>query len=195
MRCKLGGTPECKVHSWPEELVQLRRIVLDSGLREQVKWSMPVYTDKNRNIVMVSAFKEYSALNFFKGALLKDPKGVLITPTENTREARQIRFTDAQTILDMEPILRAYIAEAIENERAGMKVAKKESAQPDIPEELQLKFEELPAFMDAFEALTPGRQRGYLLHFAAPKQSKTRTSRIEKCIPQILEGQGLYDRY
>lgn len=194
MRCSLGGTPACKVHSWPEELVQLRRIVLDSGLTEQLKWSMPVYTVDNRNIVLVSAFKEYCALSFFKGALLKDPRGVLITQTENTQAARQIRFTDVGKIIEMEPILRAYIAEAIEVERSGLKVEKKKNDDFAIPEELQSKFEEHPELMTAFEALTPGRQRGYILHFSAPKQSKTRASRIEKCVPQILQGKGLYDR-
>ena len=194
MRCPLGNTPACKVHTWVEEMQQLRRIILDCGLTEEVKWSMPCYTSEKRNIVLMSAFKEYCALSFFKGALLKDVKGILIQQTENTQAARQIRFTDVQQIVELEPVLKAYIAEAIEVEKAGLKVDPKEKPELAFPEELQKKLDKNPALKTAFEALTPGRQRGYILHFSQPKQSKTRESRIEKWLPQILDGKGLNDR-
>ena len=193
-RCPLVNTPECKVHTWTEEMKLLRNILLDSGLTEEVKWSMPCYTSEKRNIVLMSAFKEYCALSFFKGALLKDAKGILIQQTENTQSARQIRFTDVDEIVEMEPILKAYIAEAIEVEKAGLKVELKKTPEFSIPDELQKKFNEDPALKAAFEALTPGRQRGYILHFSQPKQSKTRVARIEKNIPKIFEGKGFQDR-
>ena len=192
-RCSLGGTPECKVHSWTEELKQLRRIVLDCGLREEVKWSMPCYTFKDANILMVSAFKEYCALSFFKGSLLKDADGLMHKPGENSQAARLFKFTSIQQIVEMEPTLKAYIYEAIEIEKAGLKVQFKKHPEP-IPKELQQKLDENPELKGAFETLTPGKQRGYILHFSQPKQSKTRTSRIEKCIPRILAGKGFHDR-
>lgn len=192
-RCRLGGTPDCKVNNWPEELKQLRNILLDSGLAETLKWGVPCYTYQDSNIVLMSAFKEYCALSFFKGALLKDANGILDRPGENTQAARLIRFTDVREIVEMEPILKAYIHEAIEVEKAGLKVEFKKNPEP-VPEEFQKKLDEDPVLKTAFDALTPGRQRGYLLHFSAPKQSKTRESRIEKYIQKILDGQGLNDR-
>ncbi|TNE56475.1 MAG: hypothetical protein EP344_12380 [Bacteroidetes bacterium] len=192
-RCPLGGTPDCKVHKWPDILEQLRLIVLDCGLTEEIKWGVPCYTNEGNNILLLSAFKDYCSLSFFKGALLQDPIGILEMPGPNSQAARLIRFTDAQKVLELEPILKTYIAAAIEVEKSGLKVQFKKNPEP-VPEELQQKLDEDPVFRAAFEALTPGRQRGYILHFSAPKQSKTRESRIEKCMPQILSGKGLHDR-
>ncbi len=192
-RCSLYRTPQCKVHTWPLELRQLRRIASECGLQETFKWSQPCYTYNNRNIVMVTAFREFAALAFFKGALLKDPHGILVSPGKNSQAARQIRFTDAKDIVDMESVLKGYIHEAIEVEKAGLKVNFKKETLP-LPEELQAKFSEFPALKSAFESLTPGRQRGYIIYFSQPKQSATRSSRIEKYRYRILEGKGLHDR-
>ena len=178
---------------WLAELEKLRTIVLDCGLTEDVKWKSPCYMFEDRNIVLIHVFKEYCALLFFKGALLKDPIGILIQQTKNTQAARQIRFTHVDEIDEMEPILKAYIQEAIDVEIAGLEVNFKETSDFDMPEEFQKKLDENPALKTAFEALTPGRQRGYLLYFSAAKQSKTRASRVEKCIPQIFDGKGLND--
>ena len=193
-RCSLVGTPDCKVQTWPEELKKLRAIVLDCGLTEELKWRQPCYTFEKSNILLISAFKEYCTLSFFKGALLKDAKGILVAQTENVQSTRQIRFTHVEEIVELEPILKAYIHEAIEVEKAGLTVEHKKTSDFDIPEELTNKFNEDPALKAAFEALTPGRQRGYLLHFSQPKQSKTRVSRIEKWTPKIFDGKGLHDR-
>lgn len=193
-RCPLGGTLNCKVNSWPKELEILRKILLDGGLTEEVKWGQPCYTFQNGNIVLMSAFKEYCALNFFKGALLKDPNGILVKPGENTQAGRQIRFTNVQEIVKLEPILKAYVYEAIEVGKTGLKVDFKEKTALVFPEELQKKLDENPALKTAFNALTPGRQRAYNLYFSAPKQSKTRESRVEKYMQQILKGKGLNDR-
>jgi len=184
-----------KAEKWQEEFEKLRMIVLDCDLSEELKWGCPCYTFQKGNIVLIHGFKEYCALLFFKGALLQDANGILIQQTENVQAGRQIRFTNINEITEMEPILKAYIYEAIEVEKAGLEVKLKENTEYRIPEELQQKFEEIPALKTAFEALTPGRQRGYLLHFSAPKQSKTRESRVEKFIPQILNGKGLDDPY
>ena len=178
---------------WLAELEKLRTIVLDCGLTEDVKWKSPCYMFEDRNIVLIHVFKEYCALLFFKGALLNDPIGILIQQTKNTQAARQIRFTHVDEIDEMEPILKAYIQEAIDVEIAGLEVNFKETSDFDMPEEFQKKLDENPALKTAFEALTPGRQRGYLLYFSAAKQSKTRASRVEKCIPQIFDGKGLND--
>lgn len=178
---------------WQEELETLRTIVLDCGLTEELKWYQPCYTLENRNIVLMHGFKEYCALLFFKGALLKDPKGILIQQTENVQAARQIRFTNVREIVKMKPILKAYIQEAIEVEKAGLKVKLKKTADFKIPEEFKNKLNEIPALKTAFEALTPGRQRGYIFHFSQPKQSKTREARVGKCMPRIFKGKGLDD--
>lgn len=178
---------------WKEEYEKLRNIVLDCGLTEEFKWMHPCYTFNNKNIVLIHGFKEYCALLFHKGALLKDPNGILIQQTENVQAARQIRFTNVQEIAEMETILKAYINEAIEVEKAGLEVDFKKDAEFTIPEELQHKFDEIPALKTAFEALTPGRQRAYILYFSQAKQSKTRVSRIEKYVQKILEGKGLND--
>ena len=193
-RCPLWQTPQCKVHDWQAELKALRPILLNCGLTEELKWKMPCYTFENNNVVLMSAFKEYCALSFFKGALLKDPQGILEKPGENTQAARLIRFTNVQQIVDLAPVISAYIAEAIAVEKAGLTVEFKQVDELAIPAELQDKFDDDPAFQMAFEALTPGRQRGYILHFAGAKQSSTRTSRIEKYTQKIFDGQGMYDR-
>ena len=199
-RCSLGGTPDCKVHKWTAELELLRMIVLDCGLTEEVKWGVPCYTvsthaDKQeKNVLIVSAFKEYCSISFFKGALLKDVKSILEKPGKNSQAARLIKFTNIEEIKKVEADLKTYIYEAIEVEKAGLRVKFKKNPEP-IPEELESKFEKDPVFKTAFEALTPGRQRGYILYFSAPKQSKTRESRIEKSVGKILNGEGLHDKY
>jgi uncharacterized protein YdeI (YjbR/CyaY-like superfamily) len=182
-----------KNKKWQTEIETLRTIVLDCGLTEDLKWGCPCYTLKENNIVLIHVFKDYCALLFFKGALLKDPEGILIQQTENVQAARQIRFTNVQEIVKKKRVLKAYIKEAIEVEKAGLKVELKKTKEFSIPEEFQNKLDELPALKTAFKALTPGRQRGYLLYFSQAKQSKTRESRIEKYIPQILSGKGLED--
>jgi uncharacterized protein YdeI (YjbR/CyaY-like superfamily) len=179
-----------KAKKWQEEMTKLRRISLDSGLTEELKWGKPCYTFQTSNIVIIQGFKEFCSLLFCKGALLKDPKGIL--KTFGWQAARRIPFTDVREIVEMEPILKVYIHEAIEAEKAGLKVNYKKNPEP-IPEELQNKLDEIPALKTAFDALTPGRQRGYILYFSGAKQSKTRASRVKKCMPQILKGKGLND--
>jgi len=178
---------------WQKEMAKLRKIILGCPLTEELKWGKPCYLFQESNIVLIHGFKEYCALLFFKGTLLKDAKRILIQQTENVQAARQIRFTSLREIVEMEPILQAYIHEAIEVEKAGLEVNYKKTSEFKIPEEFRSKLDELPALRKAFNALTPGRQRGYLLYFSAAKQSKTRESRIEKCVPQILKGKGLDD--
>ncbi|MEC0231770.1 YdeI/OmpD-associated family protein [Paenibacillus alba] len=182
-----------KAKTWKEEYEKLRKIVLDCELTEDFKWMHPCYTFQNKNIVLIHGFKEYCALLFHKGALLKDTQGILIQQTENVQAARQIRFTDVREIDAMETILKDYIHEAIEVEKAGLEVNFKKNTEFIIAEEFQNKLDEIPALKTAFEALTPGRQRAYLLHFSEPKQSKTRESRVEKYMQQILSGKGLND--
>jgi uncharacterized protein YdeI (YjbR/CyaY-like superfamily) len=192
-RCALGGTPACKVHNWPREMRQLRLLLLDCGLTEEVKWDVPCYTYQKSNVVILAAFKEYCAVSFFKGALLSDTEGILVKPGENTKAGRMIRFTDVAQIVQLEDTLRAYIFEAIEVEKAGLKVPSIPASALPIPAELQAQFDEDPAFHAAFKALTQGRQRGYLQHFSGAKQSATRTARIEKCRPMIFMGKGMGD--
>ena len=178
---------------WQEELEQLRMIALDCGLTEELKWGCPCYAYEKRNIVLIHVFKEYCAYLFFKGALLNDPKGILVQQTENVQAGRQVRFTNVEEIVKLEKVLKAYIYEAIEVEKAGLKVPLKKTTEFAMPEEFKNKLEKNKTLKTAFHALTPGRQRGYLLHFSQPKQSKTRESRIEKSIEQILKGKGLND--
>ena len=182
-----------KAKKWQEELRKLRTIVLDCGLTEELKWGVPCYTLEKSNVVLIHVFKEYCALLFPKGALLKDPKGILIQQTENVQAARQIRFTHVREIARLEPVLKAYIREAIGVQKAGLEVTYKKTSEFKVPKEFQKKLEAAPALKKAFNALTPGRQRGYLLYFSGAKQSKTRESRIEKSMPQILKGKGLDD--
>jgi len=178
---------------WQEEYKKLREILVNAPLTEELKWGVPCYTVQCKNVVLMHGFKEYCALLFIKGVLLKDSAGILITQTENVQSARQIRFTNVDQIIKMEPILKAYILEAIEVEKSGLKVNFKKTEEFTIPEEFQTVLQENPDLQSAFDALTPGRQRAWLFYFSAPKQSKTRTARIEKSIPQILAGKGLND--
>jgi len=178
---------------WQEEIEKLRTIVLDCGLNEELKWGAPCYTFEKKNIVLIHVFKEYCALLFFKGALLHDPKSILVQQSANVQAARQIRFTNVKEIVKLKSTLKAYIYEAIEVEEAGLKVTYKKATEFNMPEEFQKKLNKSAALKTAFYALTPGRQRAYLLHFSQPKQSKTRESRVEKSMPQILNGKGLND--
>jgi uncharacterized protein YdeI (YjbR/CyaY-like superfamily) len=180
-------------NAWQKEYQQLRKIVLDCGLTEELKWGCPCYTFDNRNIVLIHGFKEYCAFLFFKGALLADTNNILIQQTENVQSARQIRFTDLKQIVKLEPTLKNYIYEAIALEKAGLKVELKKTEQFPVPEEFQKRLDEDKTLKAAFEGLTPGRQRAYLFYFSQPKQAKTRESRIDKSVSQILEGRGLND--
>jgi uncharacterized protein YdeI (YjbR/CyaY-like superfamily) len=182
-----------KAEKWQTELEQLRMIILDCGLTEELKWGVPCYTFQKNNIVLIHGFKEYCAILFHKGVLLSDANGILIQQTEHVQAARQIRFTNPQEIIKMETVIKTYIYEAIEVEKAGLKVELKKTTEFNMPEEFQQKLDEIPALKTAFKALTPGRQRAYLLHFSAPKQSKTRESRVEQCMSKILIGKGLND--
>jgi uncharacterized protein YdeI (YjbR/CyaY-like superfamily) len=182
-----------KEEKWQAAFQKLREIALECQLDEDLKWGCPCYSYQGGNVVLIHGFKEYCALLFFKGALLGDPEGILIQQTENVQSARQIRFTSLKQIAGMARVLKAYIYEAIEVEKAGLKVKLKKTADYPIPEEFQVKLDKMPALRKAFEALTPGRQRGYIFYFSSAKQSKTRASRVEKYIPQILEGKGLDD--
>ncbi len=183
-----------KTKKWQQEFEKLRMIILDCQLTEELKWGVPCYTFQKNNIVLMHGFKEYCALLFFKGALLHDAHGILIKQTENVQAGRQVRFTNVREIVKMKAILKAYIREAIEVEKAGLKVNFKKTREFKIPEEFQSALDETPALKTAFHALTPGRQRAYLLYFSAPKQSKTRKSRVEKCMQQIIKGKGLNDQ-
>jgi uncharacterized protein YdeI (YjbR/CyaY-like superfamily) len=183
-----------KAEKWQEEIVQLRAIILDCGLTEELKWGCPSYTYQKNNIVLIHVFKEYCAVLFFKGVLLNDADHILIQQTENVQVARQMRFTSIKEVNDTEASLKAYIYEAIEIEKAGLKVELKKTAEFQMAEEFQIKLDENPALKTAFEALTPGRQRGYLLHFSQPKQAKTREARVEKNIERIMDGKGLEDQ-
>lgn len=178
---------------WREEFEALRTIILDFPLTEELKWYQPCYTLHGKNVVLMHGFKEYCALLFFKGVLLKDPKRILIQQTENVQSARQIRFTSVREILKMKAVLKTYIQEAIDVEKAGLKVKLKKTSEFKIPEEFQSKLDKTPGLKSAFQALTPGRQRAYLYHFSQPKQSKTREARIERYVPQIFNGKGLDD--
>jgi len=178
---------------WQKEYEKLRTIILDCGLTEELKWGCPCYTFQNTNIVLIHGFKEYCALLFFKGALLNDPNSILIQQTENVQSARQVRFTNVREIVKMDKVLKAYVYEAIEVEKAGLKVKLKKTPDFKIPEEFQKQLDKKPALKKAFDALTPGRQRAYIFYFAQAKQSKTREARVEKSMKQILNGKGLDD--
>jgi uncharacterized protein YdeI (YjbR/CyaY-like superfamily) len=182
-----------KNKKWQPELQKLRTIILSCGLTEEVKWRVPCYTYQNSNVVLLGAFKEFCVLNFVKGSLLKDAKGILLKIGENTQVGRWIKFTQVREVVELETVLKAYINEAIEVEKSGLKPTLKKTSDFKIPEEFQTQLAEIPALKTAFNALTPGRQRGYILYFSGAKQSKTRASRVEKCKPQILKGKGLDD--
>ncbi len=191
-RCDLYKTPECKVHTWHKELVALRKIVLACGLKEEVKWSFPCYTYNGKNVLMLGTLKDYATLSFFKGTLMKDPYKILEKPGKNSQAYSLIKVTDYNDVLKDEAIIKSYIFEAIDIEKAGLKVEFKKNPEP-IPEEFEQKLEENPELKAAFEALTPGRQRGYIIYFSAPKQSATKVSRIEKMTAKILSGKGFHD--
>lgn len=182
-----------RADQWQAEFKKLRKIILDCELTEELKWGVPCYTFENKNVVLIHGFKDYCAILFVKGALLKDAQHILIIQTENVQAARQVRFTNVREITKLEAALKAYIREAIEAEKTGLKVEYKKTAEFKMPEEFRIKLAEDPSLKEAFEGLTPGRQRAYLLYFSSPKQSKTREARIEKSIPQILDGVGLND--
>ena len=183
-----------KHSKWQDEYELLRTIILDCGLTEELKWGKPCYTVNGNNVVLIHGFKDYCALLFHKGVLMNDAKDILVQQTKNVQSARQIRFTDVGQINDMMAVIRSYIFDAVEVEKAGLEVPMKKTADFEMAEEFREKLEAIPELKEAFESLTPGRQRGYLLHFSGAKQSKTRASRVEKCIPDILEGKGLNDR-
>ncbi|MCB4808882.1 DUF1801 domain-containing protein [Tamlana sp. 62-3] len=193
-RCALAATPDCKVHTWKQELQLLQKIVLQCGLTETCKWGVPCYTYNNKNVLNISAFKNFCSIGFFKGALLADEKQLLEKPGQNSQAVRLFKFTNVNDIKLIEADIKTYIFEAIEVEKAGLKVEFKKNTE-QIPEELGVKFEDDPVFKLAFNNLTPGRQRGYILYFSQPKQVKTRLSRIEKCTALILNGMGLHDSY
>jgi uncharacterized protein YdeI (YjbR/CyaY-like superfamily) len=182
-----------KAKQWQEEYEKLRTIALSCGLTEELKWGCPCYAHEGNNIVLIHGFKEYCALLFFKGSLLNDTHSILIQQTENVQAGRQVRFTNLHEIIELEPTLKAYIHDAIKVEKAGLKVPLKKTAEFNMPDEFKDKLDHIPALKVAFEALTPGRQRGYLLYFSAAKQSKTREQRVEKYMPQIMNGKGLDD--
>ena len=182
-----------KIEKWRDELGKLREIILDCQLTEEMKWGVPCYTFKKKNIVLIHGFKNYCAILFVKGVLLKDPNGVLIQQTENVQAGRQIRFTNVQDIADIEAVVKAYIREAVEVEQLGLKVNKKKTTAFAVPEEFQRRLDGSPQLKGAFDALTPGRQRAYLFYFSSAKQPKTREARVEKYIPRILDGKGLDD--
>lgn len=192
-RCKLGGTPECKVHRWPKELKLLRKIVLSCGLTEEIKWSVPCYTYQGKNVLILAAFKDYCGLSFFKGVLLSDEKKLLHKAGENSYEGKLFKFTDTESILKLEEAIREYIFEAIEIEKAGIQISTRPENKLSYPEEFLNYLEKNPKVKTAFEQLTPGRKRGWLLHFSSAKQSATRQQRIEKSIAKIMEGKGFHD--
>ena len=193
-RCPLGGTSECKVHDWNNELKLLRAIILQSNLEEELKWGVPCYTFKERNILILSALKDHVVLGFFKGVLLSDKQRLLVSPGANSQAVRQFRFYNVEEIENVKDAITGYIKEAIEIERSGRKVIFKKSPEP-LPHELEVTLEKDPILKSAFNALSPGKQRGYILFISQPKQTKTRLSRIEKCSPMILSGIGLHDKY
>ena len=194
MRCKYGGTPDCKVNTWREHLKLLRNIVIDCGLTEDFKWKQPCYTYNDRNVLLVTAFKEFATISFFKGALLSDSQGLMAAPGDNSQAYRQLRFTSIDQILELEAEIRAYIFEAIEIEKAGLKINFAQKEELVYPEELTEILNKDARLKEAFENLTPGRQRGYILFSSAAKQAQTSKTRIEKYIPNILTGKGMQDR-
>lgn len=194
MRCEYGGTPDCKVNDWIEELKTLRMIVLEAGLTEELKWGVPCYTHNKKNVLTVSALKDAATIGFFKGALLEDPHNLLQKPGPNSQSARYMKFTSTDQIIEAEHFLKEYIQKAIEVEKAGLQVEFKKNPEP-IPDELQQKLDDDPVFKSAFVTLTPGRQRGYIIYFSQPKKPETRIGRIKKSVPNILNGVGLHDKY
>jgi len=193
-RCPLGGTPECKVLDWTTEVEKLREIILSCGLTEEIKWGSPCYTIDGKNVVMIAVFKNCCSISFFKGVALKDPKKLLTKPGENTQIARVIKFKSMAQIDDIKFELKSLIKQAITIEKSGVKISVKKP-KTELPEELIAKLTDDPLFKQAFDSLTSGRQRGYIIYFSGAKQSKTRSARIEKCMPKILNGEGMHDKY
>jgi uncharacterized protein YdeI (YjbR/CyaY-like superfamily) len=193
-RCERGGTPECKVHTWEKELEELRKLALDCGLEETLKWSFPCFTHEGKNIVLLAAFSDYCSLSFFNGSLLQDPEGILVLPGENSRIARLAKFTSLRQIREFRKTLSAYIQEAMELSRQGKKPSGSKEQKLELPQELVSAFAADASLKKAFLSLTPGRQRGYVIHFTQAKQPKTRLSRIEKCASKIKKGLGFHDR-
>lgn len=193
-RCSYYKTPKCKVNTWVQELMLLRNILLKSGLKEEYKWSQPCYTWNGKNVAILSALKDYASLAFFKGSLLEDPENLLHTPGKSSQASRLFKFTGSDQVKRLKPIIENYLKEAIELERAGKEVVFAKNPEP-IPGELQQKMDEDPSFKQAFEGLTSGLQRGYILHFSQPKRKETRISRIEKYRPNILRGEGIHDAW
>lgn len=192
-RCSKGGTPDCNIHTWIELVESLREILLETGLEETMKWGSPVYTEKGKNIALISVLNEYACLSFFKGVLLEDKENYLITLSENSNSYKLFKFTSVKQILELRQTIQAYIFEAIEIENSGIKLPKHQITEDQFPDELMLKFNEIPELKTAFEGLTPGRQRAYLLYFNGAKQSKTRTARIERYLPKIMDNKGFHD--
>lgn len=192
-RCAKGGTPDCKVHLWTQELLFLRKLCLESGLTETIKWGMPVYTHKNKNAIILGALKEFSTIGFFKGILLQDPENILQVSGENTQESRLIRFTSIKDIFIIEDWIRVFIQDAIAIEEQGIKPPKRENKDLVLPEELQVVLNQNPEVASAFHALTPGRQRSWVIFISGAKQSPTRETRVLKAVPKILEGKGMHD--
>ncbi|MFZ5554077.1 MAG: YdeI/OmpD-associated family protein [Bacteroidota bacterium] len=192
-RCPFFKTPQCKVQQWKNELKAIRNILLESGLNEESKWGVPCYTHNNKNVIMIAAFREYCGISFFKGALLSDPHKLLEFAGENSQSSKLLKFTNVKQVEKLEKTIKEYIQEAILVEDSGMKVEFKKITEHKIPEELEVKFKKDAAFKKAFHSLTPGRQRGYLIYFSQPKQSKTKEERIEKCVGKIMKGKGMQD--
>ncbi len=193
-RCPLGGTPQCKIHRWVEEMQLLRLLVLDTGLQETCKWGVPCYTFNDKNVLTISAFKDYCAISFFKGSLIDNFLHLLEKPGQHSQAARLLKFDGTPKIEQYHETIKSIVKAAIEIEKAGLKVEFKQTSEP-IPGELEVRFQHDPMLRTAFESLTPGRQRGYCIYFSAPKQSKTRNARIDRCIEKILNGEGLHDKY
>lgn len=194
-RCKLVGTPLCKVNPWRHIIIELRSLLLETDLTEEVKWSIPCYTFNGGNVVLLTAFKEYCALSFFKGSLMRDEGKLLIRQTKNVQGTRQLRFTTIDEVINNTALIRSYINEAIELEKSGMRIETKKVSDYDVPQELQEKLETSPRFKEAWDALTPGRKKGYILYFSGAKQAKTRAARIARHEQNIFAGKGLHDRY
>ncbi|NNE55310.1 MAG: hypothetical protein HKN32_04775 [Flavobacteriales bacterium] len=193
-RCPLAGTAKCKVNRWPKILSALRSIMLQSDLEEELKWGVPCYTLNGTNVIMIGAFNDYCTLSFMKGALLVDGDNLLVKPGPNTQSSRILKFTEVQQVTAIETQIKAFVQEAIVNEKAGRKVKFKDFSDHEMPDELRFKLDSDPVFRSAFESLTPGRQRGYFLHFSSAKQPQTRINRIEKCVAKIMAGKGMQDR-
>ncbi len=192
-RCKLFATPECKVNPWRDLLTELRALILETGLTEEIKWGVPCYTDKGKNILIISAFKDYCCVSFFKGTLLKDEPNLLVKQGENVQAARLFKIRSNEDLERLRPYIKPYVFEAIEIERSGKEVKKKKTSDYNVPEELIAEFKNDHNFKEAFESLTPGRQKGYLLYFSSAKQAKTRTDRILKYKDKIFDGKGFHD--